>query len=180
METPRQLIILWAVCVIAWNPVARCSDEPSPRPTPRPGTLAALAAERTLTRTGDSPSIVITDENLASLGAGAAFTRVESPVAEFIEVAAPEGVDPKTRDHWRNKVLAQSEAIARLETKKSAIEDQIDRLERGRLDARALDRIEKAEAKLRAAEAEIERAKQKLSRIVREARKDGAQPGWFR
>ena len=183
MEIPRQLITLWAVMVVFWNPVARAVEPPSPTPVPRAGTLASLASTRSLARSPEadlSTPIVITDDNLAELADGAVVTMVSSTVAEFSEITVDAEEDPKTRERWRKKVLAQRKVIARAETKRDAVISEIDRLGRGRLDSRTLDRIAKAEVKLRAAEDEIKRAKAELSRIVGEARKEGAQPGWFR
>ncbi len=183
METPRQLIVLWAVSVVFWNPVARAVEPPSAAPTPQPGTLASVASTRSLTRgpgADVSTPIIITDDNLAELADGAVVTIVSSTVAEFTEFTVEPEVDPKTRERWRKRVLAQSKVLARAEEKRDAVVTEIDRLGRGRLDSRTLDRIAKAEVKLRAADDEIKRAKAELSKIVRDARKEGAQPGWFR
>ena len=159
------------------------ADEPAPSPTPKPGTLAAFAAANDLDRSriadGDSV-IVITAANLEELGEGAVLSVTTEPAAPPPELGPVEPVDPAVRTRWRNAVLAQSRTIARLESRRERVEGEIDSLERGRLDARTLDRIEKAEAKLAAVEAEIRRERAVLSRIVRDARKDGAQPGWFR
>lgn len=163
---------------------ALCGVAPSPTPTPRPRptTLAAYARATVLDRTeqsGDGP-IVITSDNLDELGRDALFSVTSEPLAEPLEPGPDTRVDPKVRARWRSKVLAQSERIARLEARRTSVEAEIDRLERGRLDARTLDRIERAEAKLHLIDADIRREKTVLSRIVREARKQGAQPGWFR
>lgn len=183
MESSRNLIAFWAVLVVAFSPAVRSADEPSPRPTPRPGTLAALAGNTELTRLpGDDRAhpIVITDDNLAALSRGAVITILTTTVAELEPFQATETVDPKTRAAWRKRVLAQRRVIVGLEARRSAIGDEIDRLERGRLNARALDRIERAEARLRLVDAEITREQHELSKLVRAARREGAQPGWFR
>jgi hypothetical protein len=103
-----------------------------------------------------------------------------SPLAEPGHPDPDSTVDPKVRQRWRSRVLTQSARIATLEARRADVEAEIDRLERGSLDARTLDRIEKAEAKLARVDADIRREKAELSRMVREARKQGAQPGWFR
>ena len=41
-------------------------------------------------------------------------------------------------------------------------------------------RLERAESKLRHLDEEISREREELSRIVRDARRRGAEPGWFR
>ncbi len=181
MKHPRQsMVIVLAVSCALWSFAG--DDPPPPSPTPKPGTLAAIATARSLNRApgvDESTPIVITNDNLERLGDGAALTVLTSTIAEAGEIETTK-IDPKTREKWRRKVLAQSASITKLEAQGKQIETEIDRLGRGRLDGRALDRIAKAESKLRSIDEEIKRAKAQLSRIVREARKEGAQPGWFR
>lgn len=186
MEIPRysiRSIIFVGVVLGAIRPsVATAADPPAPTPTPRPGTLAAVAIARPLNRapgTGGSATIVITNDNLERLGDGAALTVLTSTIADAAEIESTE-IDPETRDRWRKKVLAQGKIIARLQARRTAVEHKIDRLERGRLDSRTLDRIATAEAELRAIDLEIGREKSALGRLVRAARTEGAQPGWFR
>jgi len=183
MEIPRQLITLGCAFGMVCSATSPAAEPPRPTPTPKPGTLAALAGSRSLQRApgvDGAGVIVITDENLSSLGKGAALTVMTSTIAETVDLENTDQADPKTREKWRKKVLAQSSVIAKLEAKRIDSESEIDRLEWGKLDGRALDRIAKAEAKLKTIDSEIKRAKARLSSIVREARKEGAQPGWFR
>ena len=186
MEIPRQCSSLIAFVVIvvglAIAEVGHAAD-PAPSPTPKPGTLAAFARSTQLDRSAADPGsgrIVITTDNLARLGEGAALSETGPPAAEPPAITTDVRPDPTVRSFWRKKVLAQSRNIARLESHRDRVLEEIDRLERGRLDGRALDRIEKAESKLRQVEGDIKREKARLSNLVREARKQGAQPGWFR
>jgi septal ring factor EnvC (AmiA/AmiB activator) len=179
MEIQGQLITVWAVAVVAWNPVARAAEPPRPTPTPRPGTLAALAQSTSLTHETSTP-VVITNDNLTELAVGAVVTVMSSTAAEPSPAVPSKSTSSGRREQWRRRVLAQHRRIAGLEEKRSAVEAEIDRLERGRLDARTLDRIAKAEAKNATIEDEIRREERVLSQLVREARKEGAQPGWFR
>jgi septal ring factor EnvC (AmiA/AmiB activator) len=172
-------MVCWAVAVVAWNPVVRATEPPQPTPTPRPGTLAALAGATSLTGDGTAP-IAITNANLASFADGAVITIVTESAAECGELKALRKVDPKIREKWRRRVHTQKARIAALDTKRRSIEAEIERLERGSLDARTLDRIEKAEARLTAVSRDVTTAERTLSRIVHEARKEGATPGWFR
>ncbi|HSL18549.1 MAG TPA: hypothetical protein VLB51_11650 [Methylomirabilota bacterium] len=176
---PRRRWIGVAVIVVATSAAA---EGPPPAPTPKPGTLAAFAsrAELDRSRAAADGAIVITDDTLTELGEGAVVTLAGEPAAPLPELTPGPTADPKARSRWRSAVLAQSRKIAGLQARRDAAELELDRLERGSLDARTLDRIEKAEAKLRQIDAEIARERAVLSRIVRDARKDGAQPGWFR
>jgi len=145
--------------------------------------LASVAGGRSLVRasgTDLTKPIVITNENLGKLAEGAVITLVTTTAVELPSLSTTDSINPKTREKWRRKVLAQSQTIAQLEAKRTTGETEINRLERGRLDAGTLDRIARAEAKMEAIDQEIRRKKAELSRIVREARKEGAQPGWFR
>ena len=184
MEIPRQIRVLVRVIGIAKLAGATfaSADTPpvTPTPTPRSGTLAAYASSITLDRGPGEDQVVITTDNLSTLGEGGLLTTATMPAGEPNTINPTAVVNPKIRERWRRKVLAQSEVLARLQVRRSAIEADIDRIERGRLDSRTLDQLEKAEAKLADADAEIRRAKAQLSRIVRDARKEGAQPGWFR
>ena len=159
------------------------AEEPRPTPTPRAGTLAAFAATTSLDRSSvrnETGPIVVTTDNLADLGMAGGVTHVQDPIAPPPEVDLSRAPSAMTRAHWRKKVMAQSRVVAKLEGRSDGVEAEIDRLERGRLDSRTLDKIEKAEAKLKTIEAEIRREEQALSRIIGDARKEGAQPGWFR
>ena len=183
MEIPRQLTILGWVIGLSWTSVLTASEPPRPRPTPKPGTLAAIASSRSLNRAPELDAtavIVITDDNLDQLGRGAALTLLTLTVVDSSPVESDRPADPKTREKWRKRVLAQSSVIARLEARLVDAEAELNRLERGKLDGRARDRIAKAESKLQTIDKEIRREKAQLSAIIREARKEGAQPGWFR
>lgn len=183
MENPRQIISLVCVFGLSWTSVLSAAETPGPRPTPKPGTLAAVASSRSLIRAPEldvTGVIVITDDNLNQLGRGAALTLMTSTIADTSVVAADNSADPKTREKWRKKVLAQSSVIARVEARRVDAEAELNHLERGKLDGRTLDRIAKVEKKLQTIDAEIKDEKARLSTIIRQARKEGAQPGWFR
>lgn len=171
------------LCAITTASLPVFCDEPRPTPTPRAGTLAAFASTTTLDRSllsTDTGAIVITTNTLAELGQAGVVTEVSDPIAPAPEVELGKTPSAKTRTHWRKKVMAQSRVIAKLETRRAAVENEINRIERGRLDSRSLDKLEKGEAKLKTVETEIRREKQVLSRMIRDARQEGAQPGWFR
>ena len=183
MENPRQLTIFCCLFSLFWMSIAHSADSPPPTPTPKPGTLAAVAGSRPLQRVpglSDTGIIVITDDNLSSLGKNAALTSMTSTIAETDVFEAHADADPKTREKWRKKVLAQSRVIARIEARRVDAEAELNNLERGKLDGQTLDRIANVEKKLQTIDAEIKNEKARLSTIIRQARKEGAQPGWFR
>jgi hypothetical protein len=183
MEIPHLITIIGCVFGLSWTSVLQAAEPPSPTPTPKPGTLAAIASSRSLNRAPELAGagiLMITDDNLNQLSRGAALTVLTSTIADPAAVEADHPADPKTRENWRKKVLAQGSVIAKLEARRTDIEEELNRLERGKLDGRTLDRIAMAEGKLQTIDAEIRSEKSQLSKIIREARKDGAQPGWFR
>jgi hypothetical protein len=70
--------------------------------------------------------------------------------------------------------------ITRLERRRHGIEDRIDLIENQRVTARTLARLQEAKLDLRAVDEEIRQEKLELGRLIREARRRGAEPGWFR
>jgi len=183
MEIPHQITTIGWVLGLAWATILPATEQPAPTPTPKPGTLAAFAQSRSLNRApgpGRDNTIVITDENLDRLGQDAVVTVMTSTIADPAVIEIDQTADPKTREKWRKKVLAQGNVIAKLEARRVDAEAELNRLERGKIDGRTLDRIAKAETKIQAIDAEIRSEKAQLSTIIRAARKEGAQPGWFR
>ena len=88
MEHPRQCIAVGLVLGCTLSLSGRAQTR-SPSPTPKPGTLAALAGDRSLKRAsgvGDDTPIVITDDNLARLADGAVITVMTSAIAEVSEI----------------------------------------------------------------------------------------------
>ena len=57
---------------------------------------------------------------------------------------------------------------------------EIDQIKNLSLTAKTMARLEQSEAKLRLVDNEIAAERAKLARIVRDARRRGAEPGWFR
>ncbi len=185
MKTPAHfttLVGLWITLASSGLTAVASDPTPTPAPTPSPRSLADYARTTALARAPDAPdsAIVITGDNLDQLGRDAVLSVAGSPLPEPWRPDPANVVDPKLRQRWRSKVLAQRARITKLEARRAQAEAEIDRLERGSLDARTLDRIERAEAKRAMIDNQIKDERAVLSRIVSEARKQGAQPGWFR
>jgi hypothetical protein len=70
--------------------------------------------------------------------------------------------------------------IAELERRRGLLEIEVDHLENQRMTIKTLARLRNAEAKLQMLDRETSVERAELARIVREARRHGAEPGWFR
>jgi hypothetical protein len=110
-------------------------------------------------------------------GTAAGAARTTSP--------APVQVDPKRRTYWRARVLSQAKLvdkctgeIARLDAKIDSLEDAA--FDSGTRGAKQWARVDETKRLRAIAETRCRRERAALSNIVREARKEGAQPGWFR
>jgi hypothetical protein len=181
LHTPR--IFLCAIGAVTLLAVAHLitAAEPVARATPIPGTLAAYAERTTLNSSAlrdDNGHLTLTNARLAELCTqgriviGAATVAPTNPSKDEPSAAV--------RAKWRKTYFKQRDVIAVLERRRALLEVEIDHIEDGRFDVRGLARLEHAEAKLRLLDKEIRDERLELAKIVREARRHGAQPGWFR
>ncbi len=154
---------------------AIAADEPSPTPTPYPRKLGDIKL-----KTGETEPVVISDANLAEMADRGTVTICGSVRPRSRGGTPRTTPDRSEQARWRKAVLSQKRRITELEKKKLHIEAQIDLIEGGTLSIRALARIQRAEIDLRAIEGTIQSEKKELGRLIREARRHGAEPGWFR
>ena len=154
-----------------------------PRPTPRPGSLGAYAKKISLNRStlsDESGRVILTNNNIAGLAAAGSITlgTVAQPGRE--KAKSPGGADNAERSRWQAAHRKQHQVITALEKRRSQLETEINQIEDLGLTAKTMARLEQAESKLRHLDEEISREREELSRIVRDARRRGAEPGWFR
>lgn len=171
-----------AMCVISVFAAAAsvAAENPTPTPTPRPGSLAAYASRLTLdrSRAGDGADrLMITNDNLEVFAARGVVTLGSVPTHSSAPAKQPDAAE---RARWRKAYHVQRGVIAGFERRRALLEVEIDHIEDGQLTAKNLARLDRAEAKARILDGEIRRERGELSRIVREARRHGAEPGWFR
>ena len=181
LNLPQSKSTCHAMCAI-WvlAATALAAAENPTKPTPPPGTLAAYASRLTLNRlkAGDGTDrLMITNENLEVFAAGGAVTLGSPPTGGTAPAKQPDAAE---RARWRKAYHEQRKVIAGLERRRTLLEVEIDHIEDGQLTAKNLSRLDHAEAKARLLDGEIRRERGELSRIVREARRHGAEPGWFR
>jgi hypothetical protein len=179
--SPRKYLCAIGVVTLVAFAHSVPAEEPVARATPPPGTLATYAKKISLNSSAlrdDNGRLTLTNANMAEVCAngtiilGVAAVAARTPIKD-----EPDDAD---RARWRKIYFKQRDAITVLERRRALLELEIDHIEDGRLDVRGLARLERAEAKLRLLDQEIRDEHNKLARIIREARRHGAEPGWFR
>jgi hypothetical protein len=154
-----------------------------PKPKPRPGTLGAYARKITLDRSllGDSAGhLVLTNDTVSGIAEGATITlgAVVTVAPKSSKASSRGGSTDRAR--WRAVHQKQHKVIADLQQRRSVLEIEISHLKKQQLTPKILARLDRTAAKRRHVEREISRAREELARIVRDARRQGAEPGWFR
>jgi hypothetical protein len=182
LSLPQSKSWCHAICVISLLAATTlvAAENPTPTPMPRPGSLAAFASRLTLNRSragGGVDRLMITNENLEVFAAEGAVTLGSVATHSSAPATQPDAAE---RARWRKAFHVQRQMIAGVERRRSLLEVEIDHIEDGPLTAKNLARLDLAEAKARILDGEIRREQGELSRIVREARRHGAEPGWFR
>ncbi len=172
------------------DPPPRSTAVPSPTPSVSSRqSLAEYAGSRPLQRSssGKKKSIVITDENLRDWASGKELTSVtretsKSPAPEFdLETEAPRVV-------WRERVQQSLRVVRDLESETSALESEIAGLwklfyacdEPDERVQRLGPRLKQRIGRQRELSVELEDARVDLQKLLADARRNGALPGWFR
>lgn len=182
MEIPTTVPIMLSL-VLAAAPAAplQAAERPTPSQTPTPASLAEYARGMKLKRdaTDDSDRITIDNANVQAIGRDRALVL---GVAAAPPVATPRTArdEAAARSRWRSRHDAQRRRIAEVERKIEVVDRDIDVLNRQRLTPRVMVRLDAAKAKLADLERQLDRRRAELGRIIREARQEGAEPGWFR
>lgn len=200
-EAPR-LSALTGI-LLMFGTVAFTAEKPTPTPRPSGGkTLADVAKDKKLkgdTNASSSGSIVISNENISDYASKGGLTTArptgKSPAARGVHAGTNVTViDSKTseqnkrRHYWQQRYVQQLERIASIKSQITDLDLEIpalwnefyarddpmyrDGVIKPRLD-RSLERRDELAALLLKEEP-------KLAQIKEEARKDGAEPGWWR
>jgi len=175
---------------------AQRGDEPPSTTDVHAGRLAHVAANIELDRSAagvEGGQIVITDHNLEAVAARGRLTA--APTAAW---CSSTGTTKQTRDSstkladrrrmWRGRYRRQQVKVKAVEARLAALDRRLEALEdaamsiggslrqwataRARLESARHERVELAER--------LGGERTELERIIREARREGAQPGWFR
>jgi hypothetical protein len=183
---------------------AFAADQPTPTPTktPRPagGTSLNEMAKDTELKGGEKgKEIVITNENLSDYADKGSVTAVSGadtssrrPVRDPLKVElvppSDSGHTDERRRYWQNEYKRQTELVASLRNQITVLDGEIPGLWR---DFYAWDdpmyrdgvikpKLDAAMARRQGMEEQLVSAEAKLSEIKDQARRDGAEPGWFR
>lgn len=151
------------------------------RPTPRPGSLAAYAEKVTLDHSALDTfegRVILTNDSVASLAVDGSITL--GTVKQAGQKTTRSVADNAERSRWQAAHSRQMKVIADLKSRRSRLELEIDQINALSLTAKTMARLEQSEAKLRLLDHEIATERAELARIVRNARRRGAEPGWFR
>ncbi len=186
MKTSSAHQFFWTVILIGGGalPVSgQSTDAPSPTPTPRPETLSEYARCNSLKTSGladPSGRVVISTANLTEVADGGTITIGGTPPAGKNRHPTPSTPSATERARWRAAHGRQRQVIAGLERRRALLSIEIAHLGDQSLTIKTMARLQRAEAKLRQLDEEISTERRELARIVREARRHGAEPGWFR
>jgi hypothetical protein len=183
LTSPSSARFAFAATVLLVASTATNAADPKPKPTPKPGTLGAYAKKITLDRSTlgeENGRVILTNDNIVILGAGGSI--IDGVVAtDGRRKPKPAGVaDNAERARWRAAYRKQRNEISSLEGRRSQLVIEIDLLENQSLTIKTMARLQRLETKLEQLDRDIASERTELARIVRDARKRGAEPGWFR
>lgn len=191
--------------IVMFGTVAMAAEKPSPTPTPRPSggkTLTDVAKDKKLkgdTAGSTSGTIVITNENLSDYASKGGLTTAKptskNPAARGVHAGTNVSVidsetseENKRKHYWQQKYLQQLERIASIKSQIGDLDLEIpalwsdfyardDPMYRDGVIKPKLDRSLKRRDDLAAL---LLQEEPKLAQIKEEARRDGAEPGWWR
>lgn len=183
MNTSSAHQFFWTVFLIGSGalPVSGQSTD-VPTPTPRPETLSEYARCNSLKTSGVADAygrVIISTANLAEVADGGTIT-IGGTSPGKNRHPTPSTPSASERARWRAAHDKQRQVIAGLDRRRALLSIEIDHIGNERLTVKTMARLQRAEAKMRQLEEEISAESAELARIIREARRHGAEPGWFR
>lgn len=205
IRPPLSLPLMTVFLVTAGlSPVAAESPTPTPAPTqtPRPAggtSLNEVAKDKELKGGEQGKAIVITNENLSDFAGKGSVTSVDGgdapnrrPVRDVTKVDVVPPNDPahtdERRRYWQAQYQRQVNQIGSIRNQITVIDEKIPGLWR---DFYAWDdpmyrdgvikpKLDEALAQRKHLEQQLADAEAHMSEIKDQARRDGAEPGWFR
>jgi septal ring factor EnvC (AmiA/AmiB activator) len=198
MRSPGHRHISWHLAIfLSWttwsNPLDSSDHTPSPTPVPRGEIELSVYADRTNldpAAVGAEPGlVVITNDTVesasqsGSLTVGAPQNRPSHSLPRSGSTIAPEAA--KLRKVWRSRVLTQRDQVAKVQREIDRLDGRIDALESmivsGRSGmARRRAKIDELRGHRNVLVRQFQRERARLGALIRSARLQGAEPGWFR
>lgn len=151
--------------------------------------LASFAArthlDKETLKTHQKGEKIVIDQNILShLASRGRIAGVAKPKAESAPIASPK---PGLRQAWRSQYSKAAAKILKVDEKVRSVREKIKALEARIAASRSAQtrfrlgtEIEVQQSRVESLLRERERLRNGLNHVVRLARKDGAQPGWFR
>lgn len=181
---------LLAVIALWPAPASTAQETPTATPVPprREQRLADYARRNRLERPAAEPDgdpLVITNDTVDRLADHGVLTSCTPRARASPAMPRPTPVPASRRAHWRRQVEAQRARIARTTDELARIDARIDSLEDAAFDGgskayRLWAKVDEAKRQRQVVERRLDREQSELSAIVRAARREGAEPGWFR
>ncbi len=188
------------LCAAAWTAVilvaaalqsaAGTTPTPTPSPVTRGNTSLARYADRAPLRAsplqrGEDGGIVITNDTVLELREGGSVTTVSGPGARPDSPSTTPSPRAARRAYWRRSVDAQrrriaaaADELAKADARVRALEDAA--LTGGRGAVKRWAKVDEAKRRRLVIARHLQREREALGAVIRAARREGAEPGWFR
>jgi hypothetical protein len=202
-------VAITAGASIGWSeetptPVPTATPGPATTPTARPAggqSLNQIAKDTKLKAPEHGEPIVISNENLESMAAEGSVTAIsgqsesgrrpvrQAPGSESVVVRPDEALDTaERRNYWRNRYEEQINLIESLQQQIQRLDKEIPGLwtdfysrdDPAYRDGVIKPKLDEYMARRQSLEEQLAAARPRLGEIKSEARRDGAEPGWFR
>ncbi len=194
--TSRFRSLLVPACLLAIalaGPVSGAEPTPTPEPgAARDGSLTDAAGGRELRGAAatrdETGTIVITDDTLATLAARGGVTEATGTPAADLLAGEGEGGPVSRREAWRRAYAEQKELIAALAREIARLDQRIPELwnefyaadDPSYRDGVIKPELDESLMRRDELERSLAAERPKLEDILEAARRDGAEPGWFR
>jgi len=207
---PHWKRLAMTVAVIGAASIYAAGEEPTPTPTPTPtpgtasdASLSDVAGGIELNKdaAGADGGIVISNENLATYAEHGRLTEVTRPAESRRGLADVSGdgaqiegeigdfaATTEKKNYWQSRYERQLERIRQIREQIDVLDLQIPGLWRdfyawddpAYRDGVIKPKLDQAVAQRQKLESDLQTAETGLATIKQQARRDGAQPGWFR
>src|SRR5512136_1773661 len=168
-------------------PINVLLSKPSSEAQPAPASLGDVAKKIKLRLPANQPK-VITNDSVRQLSEGVELTTSLAPSEPVAAAPSGQTADAAKKAMWQERYKAAVARAAALEAEVTRLTSEVPRLETAfyntddpaQRDGVIKPAWDKAVADLRNAQNELAQARTEPDQVLNDARRDGAQPGWFR